>query len=186
MPIVIIRELVAARGRSLTAAASIDISGMAATTGPRVTLHVCAIIYGVCVAHTLAIRLPCPIAPRNRDLVTVDVNGDVHRGSTQPTQPTRAVELHGASRAPRRTRQWKWSNQRMVRRSVYPRLTRFTSIIVADSLIAQARGNFSLQRYITLISNIFLPPRFEGKLWTRKKNNSATCHVIFLFLRLTL
>lgn len=58
VPIVIIRELVAARGRSLTAAASIDISGMAATAGPRVTLHVWATIYGVCVAHTLAIRLP--------------------------------------------------------------------------------------------------------------------------------
>lgn len=64
-----------AHGRSLTAVASIDISGMAATAGPRVTLHV----YAGPVWHT-PWQFDClgPIAPRNRDLVTVDVNGDVH------------------------------------------------------------------------------------------------------------
>lgn len=38
----------------------------------------------VCGAH-LGDSIASPIAPRNRDLVTADVNGDVHRGSTQPT-----------------------------------------------------------------------------------------------------
>lgn len=154
VPITVTRKLVGHTADPWPRAASIDISGMAATIEPRVTLYVYATIYAEPPWHT----------PWQFDCQSYRISWSRPRCRRRKRQRAPRVdaadaggrELHGASRAPRRTRQWKWLNQRLVRHSVYSRLTRFTSIIAAI-LIVRPGENFSLQRYITLIPNVFLP-----------------------------